>query len=319
MKDKIKIATCLLFLILVFGLPACAPKSTQTPPTTAAPEALSMLSAVLSEITGKVEIKQASQDAFTPAKADSFLNENGQVMTGDDGRVRLNLSTGTIVRVAPASLFTLSSNKQADGSLKTHFKLTLGQLFVILNGGSVEVETPTGTAAVRGSYMSVSYDPITGEVRVTCLEGHCSLASSDGSVDITAGQTAVITGIGQPPQVGEMSDQDIQDWLNNNPEAKLVMPLPTEEPAATEPPATDNAPTQEVPTIAVPPPLVYVPPVVIKTPVEDDPQPPSVPAPRRRTSRPRRRSPEAGSRLRLFPSPRPLLPRSSRRRRLLSP
>src|SRR6266540_761848 len=65
MKDKIKIATCLLFLILVFGLPACAPKSTQTPPTTAAPEALSMLSAVLSEITGKVEIKQASQDAFT--------------------------------------------------------------------------------------------------------------------------------------------------------------------------------------------------------------------------------------------------------------
>jgi hypothetical protein len=273
-KNEIKIAAGLLFLILASGFGACTPKTTQTSPTTEAPEKLSMLSAVLSEITGKVEIKQAGQVGFTPAHADSFLNENGQVQTGDDGRVRLNLSTGTIVRVAPASLFTLASNKQSDGELKTKFELTLGQLFIILNGGSMEVDTPTGTAAVRGSYMSVSYDPTTREVRVTCLEGHCSLAGTSGSVDITAGQTAIITLSGQPPQVGEMSDQDIQNWLNNNPEAKLVLPAPTDEPLATEPPVATDAPPTETPPTEAPPPLVYVPPVIMKKPVEDPPPAP---------------------------------------------
>ena len=279
MKNEIKTAACLILLILVSGLGACTPKSTQTQSTAVAPETLSMVSAVLSEITGKVEIKQVGQVGFAPAHVDAFLNENGQVQTGDDGRVRLNLSTGTIVRVAPASLFTLVSNKQSDEGLKTHLELTLGKLFIILNGGSMDVDTPTGTAAVRGSYMSVSYNPTTGEVRVTCLEGHCSLASTGGSVDITAGQTAVITGFGLPPEVGEMSDQDIQEWLNNNPEAKLVLPIPTEEPIATEPPVPTNIPpTEAPPPTKAPPPLVYIPPVIVKKPVEDPP-PAQIPAP----------------------------------------
>jgi hypothetical protein len=243
MKTRNKIAIGLIFFILVNGAGACASKPTSTPPETAAPAQLSMLSAVLSEVTGKVEIKQAREDAFTSAQNDSFVNENGQVKTGDDGRVRLNLSTGTIIRIAPASLFTLTSNKSENGNLKTSGKLTLGQLFVILKGGSLDVETPTGTAAVRGSYMSVDYDPVTGEVKVTCLEGHCSLSNTNGSVDITAGQTAVITGTGQPPQVGQMSEEDIQNWLNSNPEAQFVVPEPTQ-PPATEPPATQPPATE---------------------------------------------------------------------------
>jgi hypothetical protein len=138
----------------------------------------SALSAILSEIRGKVEIKQAGQDVFAPANADSFLNENGQVQTGDDGRVRLDLSTGTIIRVAPASLFTLILNEPAEESLKTSLELLLGKIFIILNGGSMEVQTPSGTAAVRGSYMSVEYNPPSGGTRITCLEGNCSLATA---------------------------------------------------------------------------------------------------------------------------------------------
>jgi|GEM_PF-952221 len=236
MKNRVPAALVLLFFILATAINACSPDPTPTPasqepgvtatskaPSATATTAPSLLSAILSEIAGKVEMKQAAETEFTPAADQSFLDENGQAMTGSDGRLRLDLSTGTIVRLAPDSLFTLVSNEQADGSLKTRLQLTIGKLFVILNGGSLEVDTPTGTAAVRGSYLSVNYDPNSGEVRVTCLEGHCSLSGSGGTVEITAGQTATITGVGQPPLVGEMTEADFQDWLNNNPEAKVLV------------------------------------------------------------------------------------------------
>jgi hypothetical protein len=209
----------------------------------------------MSEMAGTVEVKLAGQDTFTPAGPNSFLVENAQVQTGDNGRVRLDISTGTIVRVAPSSIFTLISNTPTGDGLSTRLGLILGEMFIILKGGSLEVETPSGTASVRGSYMSVSYQPTIGSVRITCLEGHCSLSSSGGRVDITAGDSAEILGAGQPPQVGTMSDQDIQDWLNNNPEAQLVVP------------ALENV----VPApIVLPPPSVYVPQVEVNEPVEEE-------------------------------------------------
>jgi len=280
MKSKFKIVF-ISILLLTLVLSACAPQATPiaAPPapftaiaaTLSAQVAQVTLSARLSEITGKVDVKQAGQNAFAPAKANSFLDENGQVQTGEDGRVRLDLSTGTIIRVAPASLFTLISNEPSEGSLKTSIEITLGRLFIILNGGSMEVQTPSGAAAVRGSYMSVSYDPNSGEVRITCLEGNCSLTSAGGSVAITAGQTAVVTGADAPPQVGEMSEQDIQDWLNNNPEASLVAtpPAASKIPVATEP--------SVAPIIPPPPQLVFAPPI-INQPSEPK-EPPAEPLP----------------------------------------
>ena len=271
MKNRHPIAFVSIFFVLVIALNACAPK----PESVASPAAVttatsSALSAMLSEITGKVETRQADQNVFSPAQLNSFLNVNGQALTGTDGRIRLDLSTGTIIRVAPNSLFTLASNEAANGSLNTRVELAIGKLFIILSGGSTQVETPTGTAAVRGSYMSVSYDPNSGETRVTCLEGHCTLSNAFGSVEITAGQTAIITAAGQPPQIGEMSAEDIQAWLNDNPEAGLVAAELTNETAATEvPPATDIPPMPNTPT-PIPSPVVILPPIIINDPVEED-------------------------------------------------
>jgi hypothetical protein len=276
MRTKLPTVLVSTFFVLAISLNACTPQATSAPSptpdtvstliasamppaaTSTEPAGPTKLSATLSELTGNVEIKQAGQDAFSPASTDSFLDINGQVQTGDDGRVRLDISTGTIVRVAPASIFTLVSNEPAEGSMKTGLSLLLGKLYIILNGGSLEVETPTGTAAVRGSFLSVNYDPTSGEIRITCLEGHCSLTGAGGTVEITAGQTAVITGIGQPPQVGEMSEEDIQDWLNNNPEAQLVV---------------DALTTEGLPTIVASPPVIVYGAVATKKPPREVTQP----------------------------------------------
>src|SRR5215216_6464927 len=125
------------------------------------------LSATLSELAGKVEMKPAASDAFTPADANSVLESNGQVQTGDDGRVRLDLSSGTIIRIASSSSFTLTSNEETQGGLITKIQLAAGKIFIILNGGRAEVETPSGVASVRGSYMKVELDPTNGDVYVT--------------------------------------------------------------------------------------------------------------------------------------------------------
>lgn len=217
MKNKFKTVFVSAFLVLVVVSNACKLLSAPTVPATP-----SALSALLSEIRGKVEIKQAGQDAFTSANKDSFLDENGQVQTGDDGRVRLDLSTGSIIRVAPTSLFILTSNKATEGSLKTILELTLGRLFIILNSGSLEVQTPSGTAGVRGSYMMVEVDSATQDVLITCLEGNCSATNPAGSVNFTSGLRSVllhpdpVTGAYTAPVVTPMLDEDYQKWMDEN-------------------------------------------------------------------------------------------------------
>jgi hypothetical protein len=234
---KTKAIAVVLFAILALG--ACKPQ--------AAP---SSLSAALSELQGKVDLKQAGSNTFAPAAADSHLDVNGQIQTGDDGRVRLDLSTGTIIRVAPSSLFTLTSNDEVEGGLATKIKLEAGKLFIILNGGNTDVETPSGVASVRGSYMSVWVDTVTGDVHVTCMEGHCKATNEGGAADLVAGESTILfhqndDGSWTVPEVGQMTPEEFQEWLDENPEAQelfnqamatktaLAAPSPTTEPTAT--------------------------------------------------------------------------------------
>lgn len=239
-----KIPTLSIVLLLMMSLAGCRSEDEASP-----------LSAKVSEVSGLVQMKQAEQDDFGIVVDGATLNVNGQVQTGDDGRARLDLSSGTIIRVAPSSIFTLISNEEAGGGLLTKLKLELGKVFIILNGGQADVETPSGVASVRGSYMKVEVDPVTGDIYVTCLEGNCSVTNPDGvTINFTNGQRAVLfhqneDGSWSSPLLGDMTAEEFQDWLDNNPEAKelfekgiatLTAMAPTEAP--TEPPT--EAPTE---------------------------------------------------------------------------
>lgn len=232
-------------IALALGLGACQPAT------------VSPLSATLSELQGTVGIKAAGAGDFSPASGGATLQPNGQVKTGDDGRARLDLSSGTIIRVAPSSLFTLASNESAEGGLITKLKLEAGKIFIILNGGSMDVETPSGVASVRGSYMSVLVNPETLDVFITCLEGDCGGENSKGSEDATDGEKIIlfhcdaVTGDCRPPDHQDMTDDDFEDWLKNNPEAAEILNQAhgtmTALAATTEAPATE-APAEATPT-----------------------------------------------------------------------
>jgi hypothetical protein len=73
-------------------------------------------------------------------------------------------------------------------------------------------------AAVRGSMLGVSYEPKTGNMTATCLEGHCSLQNNAGIVELVAGQAADIRAgiISREPR--PITDAELLNWFEFTPE-----------------------------------------------------------------------------------------------------
>ena len=184
--------------------------------------------AVLKEIEGRAQVRQSSQGNFMNATIGYELLPNGQVKTLKLSKVLMELSDQSIIRLGPNSLLTYEGKEPNNSTgFLTQLKLDTGKLWVVLKSGSLEVETPSGVASVSGSYMSITVDPDTNTVYVTCLEGNCSLENDLGTVYLVAGQTASITNASTPPIIGYMTDVEVAEWLNNNPEATVIIPIVT--------------------------------------------------------------------------------------------
>ncbi len=232
-----RIVTALLLLSI--GLGACAsnssaPQTDSTEPaaasestapvestlTESSDQAAAAREAVVSEFENEVVVRTASDGEFIPAESGFVIQAGGGLQTGADGRARIDLKPdGTILRVAPNSAFTLPEITTVDGEPKTTLSLVFGKIFVLLNGGSLDVETPSGVASVRGSLLSVSSDPATQRLQAVCLEGHCALENETGETqELEEGQSAYIDETGELFELDEIDQDEIQDWLDEAPE-----------------------------------------------------------------------------------------------------
>jgi hypothetical protein len=147
-----------------------------------------------------------------------------RVRTGAESKVRLDFTEGTIVRLGSFTEFTVTGLRESLDDPFTRLKLAAGQVWVILMGGQLEVETPAGVATVRGSYLGVSYQPETKTVVVTCLEGQCTLRNGEGEVKLTDGQTSTATDDGLPPSPpAPMLAEQVAAWVTASPEAETIM------------------------------------------------------------------------------------------------
>ncbi|MCP4139178.1 MAG: hypothetical protein GY755_02615 [Chloroflexi bacterium] len=221
----------LLAALFLFFLSSCVPL-TPVPPS---------VSAVIGEVENDVSLKKAEEAPFEKAFVNDEIEVNDQVKTSEDSRSRIDLSSGTVIRVSPNSLFILEENYEKEQDLLTRIKIETGRIWIVLNGGSLEVETSSGLAGVRGSYMSTGYDPESGDVRITCLEGHCAAENESGAVEFTAGEAADLPADGASPVKGEMTDEEFQMWADNVPEAKSL--LPAELFMTPTPEVTESTPT----------------------------------------------------------------------------
>lgn len=228
-----KITTSLLLLTFLLG--ACSSNSTATqaaipqnpdqsldnaPTESIATESTAPArEAVLSEIENNVMARTFSGNEILPASNGLSIFESGSIETGNDSRARLDLiPDGTIVRVGPNSSFILSALMTENSEPRTKLELLFGQVFILLNGGSLDVDTPSGVASVRGSLMSVTYSPDSNRTTTTCLEGHCVVEDDDEEIELTEGQAADFIDGELEDVYREMTFEELGLWMLDNPD-----------------------------------------------------------------------------------------------------
>lgn len=224
-----------LLLIPSLFFSACS-SLPQTPPPPPIEELSAHREALFVEVENSVEMRQKNGDALVPAEVGKILYPGGSAQSGDDGRARIDLfPEGTIVRLAPNSQFILEEFETKVDSPYTKLRLLSGEIWIILSGGELEAATSYGTAGVRGSMMSVRFDPQGEGMFVTCLEGHCTLENEAGKTELGEGYTSKISAMGEAPSQAEaLSMDELETWKKNSPEASAWIhgtPLP--------PPASD--------------------------------------------------------------------------------
>ncbi|MBN1305413.1 MAG: FecR domain-containing protein [Anaerolineales bacterium] len=223
---KMQVLPCLTVAVIILSacgsptvVPAAEPMAAPTP--TKKPQRV----AEFSEIEADVQARQVDETSFSQANPGQQLTSGGQARTGDPGKTRLDiLPEGTIVRLGPDTQFEMIEMNEDTQNPLSRLKLLAGQLWIILNGGELSVETELGTASVRGSYMGVRFDPRQETLLVTCLEGSCNLSSPAGSLELTDYQAAEVKGAGNAPMlIPELFLNDLLDWSWNNPEAEALV------------------------------------------------------------------------------------------------
>lgn len=199
--------------------PTNTPMPTGQPTTSSAPARL----VAISEIVNRVESRLTAEADFAPVAEGEKLPLQGEVASREDSRARLDvLPDGTIIRIGPNTYLQLAA--LAPQKPQTRLELFFGQLWILLNGGSLDVQTDSGTASVRGSLLGVKFDAQSGLLTAACLEGHCALSNDLGSVQLTSGQTASIPGPNQAPTSPQpINPEQLQEW-QAMPEALPFLP-----------------------------------------------------------------------------------------------
>ena len=235
---------------------------------------------------------------FLPAQEGQKLSPGDEVKTSVDSEARVDIvirDSTLITRTAPSTSWRLG---RSDSTRGTVIELSQGKIFLVEQGKDdsvppVKVVTPAGTASPRGTWLSVEYDPETGEAEVHCFRGICEMENELGSQLLTDNQKSTTTAETAPTEP-EAMDEDETLSFTDLPEAntgEVAVPTPvavatpvvvapalttTPEPTATTllpatatsvpPPSTTLAPTETPVLTPVPAATVTAPtPVVVPT------------------------------------------------------
>lgn len=144
------------------------------------------------EVKNQVNAREMASAAWLAASPGQQVFIGGGVKTGVEARARLDISDGTILRLGADTEFVLTALPPEPSGATTRWVLVAGKVWTFvsdaLGGGTFEIETPSGVATVRGSYLSLEYAPATGQAVATCLEGQCRLTGATGAfTDLTRG------------------------------------------------------------------------------------------------------------------------------------
>jgi hypothetical protein len=147
----------------------------------------SSLSAVVVFSVGESKISH-SDGTEEKAQLGATVKTGDTIKTGEKGKVDLQFSSGSSIRVSPAT--TLDFAKLAmnsGGSLDTQLSLVSGKVFANVNKAkkddSFSVITPTAIAGVRGTSFIVENDAKSNKAKVKVVDGSVSMAPRIPALD----------------------------------------------------------------------------------------------------------------------------------------
>ena len=160
--------------------------------------------ASITQINGTVETRTSSQGNWTRAALDQLLTEGTEIRTGAGSTAVIGITEGSHIYLASSTQFTLTLLNPFLDSQLTTLDLQNGQVWVLLTGGALDVQTPLSNevASARNAYMSVELQPQSRVVNVTCLQGVCGF----GSVLIPSGYKLANAIDNQSPEQMQMAD-----------------------------------------------------------------------------------------------------------------
>lgn len=217
----------MLPVLLLVTLVGCAGEESQPTEVEQVERTLTIIS-----VEGMVQVRAMPDAEPIAASPNQILSVGNELITGADGQVVIEMDDGTTMIITEESSFVVQALEGTPESPISRFFLNLGQVFAFHEGelpddAAFEVETPNGVAAIRGSMVQVMYDPITGQVIVTCVTGHCSLTAGGVTVDLTEGQWVEVEGFDLPPgEIFVMDDSQLQAWIDAAGASGVTLHLP---------------------------------------------------------------------------------------------
>ncbi len=149
------------------------------------------ISAQLTRKTQLVEDQKAKETAWQEAQLQQIFSNGDSLRTGKDSFAQLNLTDGSVVRMASLSQVTLNPPQR-------EVKFSLGKILLkFFRGAQARVVTPTTVAATLGTVWVHELDG-EGKSTVHVVEGKIAFTSGGTTQTVEAGQFSVAP-LNQPP------------------------------------------------------------------------------------------------------------------------
>jgi tetratricopeptide (TPR) repeat protein len=159
---------------------------------------------------GTVEVQRAGAAVWEIAMRDSLLGTGDTIRTAPESRAGIALDDGSLVRIGPSSFLTLQGAQPEE---KETIFLSLGKLFFFSrsNDHTPEIRTPTVSAAIRGTEITVTASA--NETSVAVLDGQVECFNSYGSVPAGEGELVVTQAGKAPVKTVLVKPKEYVEWL----------------------------------------------------------------------------------------------------------
>ena len=142
-------------------------------------------------------------EIFLPAVVGQELLPGDGLKTFANSEARVDISIGDYTRISrtkPNTVWRLGQFSLQEGTV---IELDQGKIFLFDDvsdptGRPFKVVTPAGTASPRGTWMSISYDPVEQVADLQCFRGTCILENEFGAQVLKDGEKSVVTPVAAP-------------------------------------------------------------------------------------------------------------------------